>query len=67
MLVLSVISLMFIQALVGEFFGEAGLLARLWLPPVSALALNSKRLRMGLILFIGVMIDALIKPQQAST
>ena len=59
MLVLSVISLMFIQALVGEFFGEAVLLARLWLLPVSALALNSKRLRMWPILFIGLMIDGL--------
>ena len=59
MFVLTVILLMFIQAVFGEFFGEAGILARLWLLPVSALALNSKRLRIWWILLVGLLVDGL--------
>lgn len=61
MFVAAVILLMFFQALAGEFLGDAGLISRLWLLPVAALALNSRHLRLLPILFIGLLVDGLYR------
>ena len=59
MFVLSTIVLILAQAVLGEFLGESALLLRLWLLPVVAIAVDTKRLRLLPIVFIGLLVDGL--------
>ena len=59
MLILSLMLIMLIQSIMGEFIGDSNQLIRLWLLPIIAIAFESKKVRALPVVGTGLLVDGL--------